>query len=295
MTLKDGTTSAAGWALGPAATRFVRRSPLSAIAFAFIAVLAVVALLAPWIAPFDPLELHRRDRLSGPNSTYLMGTDQAGRDQFSRLLYGTRVSLFVAIVPILLSGLIGTALGALCGYCGGVVDISLQRIADACVAIPPLVIALTLVALLGPGVNNVVIAIAVVTAPTMNRIARAATLQTMNLPYVLAARSVGASHIRIVMRHVLPNIAGSVVVVGAALTGGAILAEAGLSFLGVGVLPPTPTWGNMVGGENRTFFEIAPWLVIFPGLAITLTVLAFNLAGDGVRDLLDPRARAEGS
>lgn len=271
-----------------------RRSPLGLAAFAFIAFLVVIAVFAPLIAPFDPLQLHRVDRLSPPNSTYWLGTDQSGRDQFSRVLYGTRISLYVGVVPILVSGTIGTAIGVISGYCGGVADSIIQRFADALMAIPALVVALTLVALLGPSANNVVIAIAVVTAPTINRVARAETLQVMNLPYITAAVSAGASHTRLLCRHVIPNVVGTIVVVGTSLVGGAILAEAGLSFLGVGVQPPTPSWGNMVGGQNLAIFSVAPWLVIFPGIAITLAVLAFNLAGDSVRDLLDPRSRGRG-
>ncbi len=269
----------------------VRRAPLPAAAVLFITVLTFSAVFAPWLAPFDPNELHRIDRLKSPGSPYWLGTDSTGRDQLSRIIYGSRVSLYVGVAPILVSCFVGTVLGTVSGYCGGVIDLVMQRVAEAVSAIPPLLIAIAVVSLMGPRLTNVVIAIAIVTAPTVNRVARAATMQTTPLPYVLAARSIGASHARVIGRHILPNIATPIIVVGASLVGTAILAEAGLSFLGLGVRPPAPTWGNMVGGDNRIVFEIAPWLAIFPGLAITLTVLAFNLAGDGLRDLLDPRMK----
>ena len=277
-----------------AAVRLARKSPLGAGAVVFLLLLVLTAVAAPVIAPFDPLQFHRVDRLQGPNSTYFIGTDQSGRDQFSRLIYGSRVSLYVGILPILLSASMGTLLGALSGYWGGMVDMLLQRFADALMSIPALVIALTMVALLGPSLNNVVIAIAVVTIPAVNRVARAATLQVVSLPYVLAARSLGASNMRLMARHILPNIMGPITVFSASLVGGAILAEAGLSFLGLGIPPPTATWGNMLSGDNKTVFEVAPWLVIFPGIAIMLTVLAFNLVGDVLRDVLDPRTRTGG-
>lgn len=271
--------------------RVAKGSPLGAVALAFVVMLALIALLAPVIAPFDPLIFHRVDRLQGPNGTYLLGTDQSGRDQFSRLIYGTRVSLYVGVAPIALSLIFGTAIGAVSGLAGGFIDAIIQRLSDALMAIPALVVALTVVTLLGPTLNNVVLAIAMVTIPAVNRVARAAALQIVALPYMTAAQSLGASPMRILLRHLIPNILSPVVVFGASLVGAAILAEAGLSFLGLGIPPPDPTWGNMLSGDNKTIFEVAPWLVIAPGIAITLTVLAFNLLGDLVRDLMDPRTR----
>lgn len=274
--------------------RMARRSPLGTGAVIFVVALIIVAVAAPLVAPYDPLQFHRIDRLQGPNAHYWLGTDQSGRDQFSRLIYGARVSLYIGMAPIFISAAIGTMLGTISGYWGGPVDLVLQRFADALMCIPALVIALTMVALLGPSLNNVMIAIAVVTIPVLNRVARAATMQVANLPYMDAARALGASNVRLLFRHVLPNIMGPVTVVSASLVGGAILAEAGLSFLGLGIPPPTPTWGNMLSGDNKTVFEVAPWLVIFPGIAIMLTVLAFNLLGDALRDLIDPRTRKSG-
>lgn len=280
--------------LGKLAAGYVRRWPLGAVALALLCTLAAIAVLAPAIAPFDPLELHRVDRLRGPSWHYWLGTDGTGRDQLSRIIYGTRVSLYVGVAPICLSVAIGTSLGTISGFLGGVVDTVIQRLTDALMAIPALVMALTLVSLLGRDTNNVVLALAIVTMPTVNRVARAATLQVSSLPYVLAARSQGASNTRLLFRHILPNIVAPMIVLGASLVGTAILAEAGLSFLGLGVPPPQPTWGNMLSGDNRTVFEVAPWLVLFPGIAITITVLAFNLLGDTLRDALDPRVRRIG-
>ncbi len=276
---------------GVGAARIWRKWPLGVISGGALLVLVVIAILAPIVAPFDPVEFNRSDRLLSPNGTYLLGTDASGRDQLSRLIHGARISLYVGITPILVSAAIGTILGMSSAYVGGAVDAIIQRLSDALMAIPALVIALTLVALLGPSANNVVIAIAVVTTPAINRVVRGTTLQILQEPYVEAAISLGASNLRMVARHILPNIIAPVIIVGASLVGLAILAEAGLSFLGLGIPPPQPTWGNMLGGDNRNFFEIAPWLAIFPGLAITLTVLAFNLLGDTIRDVLDPRAR----
>ena len=277
-----------------AVLRFARRSPLGTAALIFVLALALIAIAAPLIAPFDPVQFHRVDRLNGPGSPYWLGTDSNGRDQLSRLIYGARVSLYVGLVPVVISVGIGTTLGAISGYLGGVVDLVIQRLMDALMAIPALIIALTLVSLLGPSQNNVVLAIAVVTFPAVNRVARAATLQVINLPYVLAAQSIGASDVRLLLFHILPNILAPVIVLAASIVGGAILAEAGLSFLGLGIPPPTATWGNMLSGDNRAVFQVAPWLVIFPGIAITLTVLAFNLLGDTLRDMLDPKSRKGG-
>ena len=271
--------------------RYWQRYPLGVFSVLLILALTVIAIFAPFFAPFDPIEVHRKDSLAGPSSTYLLGTDSFGRDVLSRLIYGSRISLYVGVAPILISTIIGTIIGVLSAYLGGRMDALLQRFMDALMAIPALVIALTMVALLGASANNVIIAIAVVTMPQINRVVRGVTYQILSEPFIDAAISLGASNTRIVIQHVLPNIVAPVVVVGASLIGLAILAEAGLSFLGLGIPPPPPTWGNMLGGSNRDFFEVAPWLAIFPGLSITITVLGFNILGDTIRDLLDPRTR----
>jgi peptide/nickel transport system permease protein len=272
--------------------RLATASPLGTAALVTIVLLTAVAVLAPAIAPFDPLALHRSDRLVGPSSNYWLGTDSFGRDQFSRLVYGTRVSLWVGVAPIVVSSFIGGAIGLASGYAGGWLDNVVQRAMDALMAFPALLLILVIVSLMGPTEQNVILVLTLVTVPSINRVARGSTLATVGLPFVESARAVGASNGRIVIRHVLPNIIAPVLVVAASLVGMAILAEASLSFLGLGIPPPEPTWGNLLGGQNRDLFEVAPWLAIFPGMAITVTVLAFNLLGDAVRDLLDPRSRA---
>jgi peptide/nickel transport system permease protein len=264
---------------------------LGAAAAAFIVLLVVVAIFGPLFAPFDPLELHRADRLTGPGQKYWLGTDIYGRDQFSRLVYGTRVSIIVGLAPVTASIVAGSAIGIVSAYAGGVRDGVLQRIMDSLMAFPPLITILVMVSLLGPSLLNVVLVLAVVTTPTVNRIARGLALGTMGLTYIESARASGASEPRIVVFHILPNVLPQVIVLAASLIGGAILAEASLSFLGLGVPPPEPTWGNLLAGQNRDVFEVAPWLAICPGLAIALTVLCFNLVGDTLRDTLDPRMR----
>jgi peptide/nickel transport system permease protein len=218
----------------------------------------------------------------------MLGTDQSGRDELSRLIYGARVSLWVGIAPIGLAVLVGGAIGLGSAYVGGAFDSTLQRAMDGAMAFPPLILLLVVVSLMGVSLTAIVLALSFVFLPMINRVARASTVSVMALPFIESARAVGASPARIMLRYVIPNIAAPVVVVGTSLIGTAILAEASLSFLGFGLAPPQPTWGNMLSGDNRDIFQVAPWLAISPGVAIAVTVLAFNLIGDGLRDLLDP-------
>ena len=271
--------------------KFVRRYPLGVVSLFVLLVISVAAVAAPVVAPFDPYELHREDRLFAPGSTYLFGTDSTGRDQFSRIIYGARVSLAVGVGPPAIAVFAGTLIGAISAYFGGIVDVILQRLMDALIAFPALLLVLIAVTLLSPTTTNVILVIAVVMFPAVNRVARGSVIAVLAEPYVEASRTIGASNTRILFRHVLPNIMAPVIIIGTSLIGVGILAEAALSFLGLGVPPPTPTWGNMMSGEGRNIFVLAPWLVIFPGLAITITVLVFNLFGDTVRDVLDPRLR----
>lgn len=253
------------------------------------------AALAPQLARYDPLELHRIDRLQSPSGRYWLGTDSFGRDQFSRILYGSRVSLSIGVAPIVISTVLGGLTGLASGFFGGWVDTTIQRVMDALMAFPALLLVLVIVSLMGPSQQNIILVLALVTIPSIGRVARGATLVVAAQPYVDSARAVGASNARIALFHVVPNIFAPVFVVAASLIGTAILAEASLSFLGLGVQPPEPTWGNLLSGQNRDLFEVAPWLAIFPGLAITITVLAFNLLGDALRDVLDPRNRGRGA
>ena len=279
--------------LGTRLGRLVRRSPLGTGALRVLALLLTAAVFAPALAPYDPLELHRIDRLQGPSGRYWFGTDSFGRDQLSRVLYGSRVSLRVGVIPIALSTLIGAAIGVVSGFYRGWVDTVIQRFMDAIMAFPALLLVLVIVALMGPSERNIILVLTLVTVPSINRVARGATLVVASQAYVESARSVGANNLRIVRVHVVPNVVAPILVVAASLVGTAILAEASLSFLGLGVPPPEPTWGNLLSGTNRDVFEVAPWLAIFPGLAISVTVLSFNLFGDALRDLLDPRTRGK--
>lgn len=271
-----------------------RRSPLGVLAFFVLALLFAAALLAPQLARYDPLELHRIDRLQGPSGRYWLGTDSFGRDQFSRIVYGSRISLWVGVAPIAISTVIGGISGLVSGFFGGWLDTCIQRVMDALMAFPALLLVLVIVSLMGASERNIILVLALVTIPSVSRVARGATMVVSAQAYVDSARAVGASNARIAFFHIVPNIFAPILVVAASLIGTAILAEASLSFLGLGVQPPEPTWGNLLAGQNRDLFEVAPWLAIFPGLAITITVLAFNLLGDALRDLLDPRNRGRG-
>lgn len=272
-----------------------RRSPLGVVAFFVLVLLFSAALLAPLLAPYDPLELHRIDRLQGPSGRYWLGTDSFGRDQFSRIVHGSRVSLWVGVAPIAISTVIGGISGLVSGFFGGWVDTCIQRVMDALMAFPALLLVLVIVSLMGASERNIILVLALVTTPSISRVARGATMVVAAQAYVDSARAVGASDARIAFFHIVPNIVAPILVVAASLIGTAILAEASLSFLGLGVQPPEPTWGNLLAGQNRDLFEVAPWLAIFPGLAITVTVLAFNLLGDALRDVLDPRNRGRGA
>jgi peptide/nickel transport system permease protein len=229
--------------------------------------------------------------LLGPSSTYWLGTDQTGRDQFSRLVHGSRISLYVGVGAAVLSVLFGTALGLISGYWGGLTETVIQRTCDAVMSLPAIVVALVVIGLAGASQNTVLLTLALIATPGASRLARAATVQVSGLQYISAAESVGASTPRLLARHVLPNIAGPLVVYASSLVGTMILAESALGFLGLGVPPPTPTWGNMLSSDAQGFFQVAPWMMLAPGLAITVTVLAFNLLGDEINEALDPKVR----
>lgn len=257
-----------------------------------VVVLGLAAILAGLVAPYDPLANNVRAALQPPSSYYFFGTDRFGRDVFSRVVYGSRLSLIVAIVSVTISATLGTLLGLVSGYFGGLVDNLISRVMDVLFSFPALVLAIAVAAMLGPGINNAIIAIAVVYAPLFGRVVRASVMVERSKDYVEAARAIGSGTPRILLGHVLPNVLTPLTVQATITFSHAILLESYLSFLGLGAQPPNPSWGAMLQ-EGRTFLETAPWTSIFPGLAIMLAVLAFNLLGDGVRDVLDPRLRTQ--
>lgn len=274
--------------------RFARRllwtrksSGLGAIV---LLVLVVSAVAAPLISPTDPDALNLAARYQAPLSNSWMGTDNFGRDILSRTIWGGRVSLAVGVVAVAISILIGGSLGVVAGYAGGWSDQILSFVVETLMALPLLLLALTIIAVLGPGLFNVMLAIGLGSAPMFARVLRAGTQVARRKDYTMAARTIGASHSRIIIRHILPNIMASLVVVATTRIAGAILAESSLSFLGLGIRPPTATWGTMVA-DGRGFMERAPWIPLEPGAVIMLAVLSFNLVGDGWRDALDARLR----
>jgi peptide/nickel transport system permease protein len=275
---------------------FIRKQPLGFVGFLVILLYFGLAFGAPWISPFHPEEIDFAAMLTGPNSEHIMGTDQYGRDVFSRLVYGARTAMAVGIISALLGCTAGALIGATSGYFGGRIDNLIQRIVDIMLAFPIIILAMVVVAVLGKrlvfGVDvNLIIAIALPMVPKMARIARASTLSIAQMPYIDAARAAGYSHARIVLRHIAPNIAAPYLVMVTAFIAQAILLEASLSFLGLGVTEPTPAWGLMLSGASADFYKAAPWMILFPGLAITLAVFAFNLFGDSLRDWLDPKMK----
>jgi len=247
-------------------------------------------VFASVLAPYSPVEQHSQDRLQSPSVMYLLGTDEFGRDILSRLMHGATNSLRIAILSVTAATLAGTTLGIVAGYAGGLADNVIMRIMDLFFAFPAILLALFIVAALGPGMNNTILAIAVVYTPIFARVARGPVLAIKEVEFVSAARCIGASHSRILTRHVLPNMVAPIIVQVSLALSWAMLTEAGLSFLGLGTQPPLPSWGGMLS-ESRRLMEIAPWMAISPGVAIMLGVLGFNLLGDGLRDALDPRLR----
>jgi peptide/nickel transport system permease protein len=272
---------------------FLRHSLLARIGFAIVAVLIVAALFAPWIAPANPSAQNLSARLQGPSLHHWMGTDELGRDIFSRILFGARISLLVSICVVLGCGTIGLTLGLSAGYTGGAFDrvVNLLLI-NAFLSFPGVLLAIALAAFFGPGIGKVILALIITGWAGYGRLARAQVLKVKESEYILAARSLGASPLRIMLRHLLPNILQPVLIQATIGMAGAILAEATLSFLGLGVLAPIPSWGAMLNDARSHLFD-APHMVVFPALAVMLAVLAFNLLGDAWRDWLDPRTRSE--
>ena len=253
----------------------------------------LTAIFANQIAPHDPEQAFFEVLKSPPSATYLLGNDYIGRDVLSRIIFGSRITLLVAIVSISVGSGFGFIWGVLTGYIGGKFDLLSQRLLDVLMAFPAVILALLLLAAIGAGLWTVIIAIAIVSIPNSTRIIRSVALSVNEMAYVEAARAIGASPKRVMILHIAPQCIAAAMVIASAGLGVAIFAEAALSFLGLGIPPPTPTWGNMLGGVLSNIFKPPWWLVIFPGVAITITILAFNLLGDALRDYLDPKLRGK--
>jgi peptide/nickel transport system permease protein len=269
------------------ALRRLRANRLVVIGVLLTLLIVAVAIMANRVAPYDPVALNARHRLEPPSADFRFGTDRLGRDVLSRVVYGARSSLGIAASSVAISLVLGAAVGLLAGYFGGAFDLISGRFMDVLFSFPALLLAIAIAAMLGPGVRNAALAIAVVYTPLFARVIRGPTISERHRDYVQAARVIGASHTSIIVRHILPNVVSPVIIQASAALSTAILIEAALSYVGLGTQPPAPSWGTMLS-EGRTFLETAPWMSIFPGVAIALTVLAFNLLGDGLRDAFDP-------
>ena len=271
--------------------RFVRRKPLGAAGAFVLIVMVLAAVFADHIAPYDPLSLDLVTQFARPGLEHPFGSDYLGRDVLSRVIHGARVSLFVGTLTAVISVGAGAILGILSGYLGGWTDLILQRLVDGLQAFPVVILVLVIVTTLGPSLTNAIIAISAILMTYTVRVARGHTLSIKENMYVEAAHSIGASELRIMVRHILPNIAAPLVILGSIWFANAVIIEASLSFLGLGAQPPTPSWGRMLSVEGRVYMERAPWLALFPGIAISLVVLATNFLGDALRDVWDPRLR----
>lgn len=270
---------------------FVRRSPLSAFWGCIAALIVLMAVAAPVLAPYDPLKSDFRAMTKPPSERHLFGTDQIGRDVLSRAIYGSRASLTVALGAVLFGTTLGAFWGLASGFLGGRFDLVSQRIIEFLQSFPDLILAMAIAMALGAGFGTVIVAIAITRIPFGGRVIRAVVLSLKEMSYVEAARGVGASRLRVMLRHILPQCIAPYLILATTHLGVAIIIEAALGFLGVGIPSPTPTWGNMLADSLNGGLVPPWWLVLFPGAAITLTVLAFNLLGDGIRDILDPRLR----
>jgi peptide/nickel transport system permease protein len=270
---------------------FARHRTLGAVGAVVVLVMLVFAVFAGVLAPYDPVAVDFGAMLAAPNSTHWLGTDAFGRDVLSRLIYGSRTALLVGFGAALMGATFGAILGVGSAYFGGLVDLYLQRLMDIFLSFPLIILALALVAILGNSIPNVIMAITIPMIPRAALVIRSSALTIREMPYVDAARAAGFGHVRIILRHMLPNVVASYLIMLTAFLSQAILAESSLSFLGLGVQEPTPAWGLMLRGAAVDFAEAAPWMALFPGLSISLAVFAFNLFGDSLRDALDPKLR----
>jgi peptide/nickel transport system permease protein len=293
-TVLDAPASVVTFGRAGALWRSLKRKPLGLASAAVLSILVLTAVFADVLAPYDPLAAQPEIRLAPPSWAHLFGTDDIGRDVFSRIIHGARISLWVGLLAVGIGTFAGMIIGLACGYWEGRLDIIIQRVMDSIQAIPGLMLALAIVSVLKPSTTNAMLAIAVVIIPGNSRIVRGAVLSAKQNPYVEAALALGSRHPRILATHILPNVTAPILIIASIWLGNAILIEATLSFLGLGTQPPTPSWGLMLSSTGRAFMEQAPWLAIFPGLAISIAVLGFNLFGDTLRDAWDPKLRSRG-
>jgi peptide/nickel transport system permease protein len=276
--------------------QFMMQQPLGAAGLVIIILMGVCAAFAQWVAPYDPLTVDYAAMLAAPSAEHWLGTDSFGRDVLSRVIYGARTALAIGFIASFLGSTLGAVIGVASAYFGGKIDLFIQGIMDVLLSFPIIVLAITVVAVLGNNVVlnidvNLIIAIAVPMLPRVERVVRSSALAIRELPYIDAARAAGYSHTRIIFRHIIPNVVAPYLIMLTAFVAQAILSEASLSFLGLGVTEPTPSWGLMLSGSAADFYQQAPWMIVFPGIAISLGVFAFNLFGDSLRDWLDPKIK----
>jgi peptide/nickel transport system permease protein len=279
--------------LGQRFLRLCRKQPLGVAGALVVLTMTIAAVFAPWLTSYDPTANDFAAMTEPPSVTHWLGTDQFGRDLLSRIIYGARTALMVGFISALTGGTIGLVLGVASAYFGGRFDLMFQRVMDVFMAFPLIIMALAVVSIFGTGVQNVIIAITIPFIPRCARVVRSSALAIREIPYVDAARALGYGHWRIILRHMMPNVMAPYLIIVTASVGQAILLEASLSYLGLGVQEPVPAWGLMLQGGAEEFVESAPWIAVFPGLAITLAVFGFNLFGDAVRDVLDPKLRSQ--
>lgn len=270
--------------------RFAKKNRIAAVAAVMIVIIILAAAMAPWLTSHDPIKMAPAIRMKSPGEGGLMGTDRFGRDVFTRILYGTRVSLLVGVVAVLMAAAVGTVIGLIAGYLGGWQEYIAMRVMDVLFSFPSIVLAILIVSIIGAGFTSIIIAIALVQTPIFARVVRGSTLAVKNFEYVHAAVANGSGTSSVLRKHILPNIAAPILVQLALSMSGAIVMEAALSYLGLGAVPPAPSLGSMLS-ENRSSMELAPWTVIYPGIALAIIVLSINMFGDAVRDYLDPRLR----
>ena len=279
---------------GRALWTVIKRKPLGMVSAALILAVVLTAIFANVLAPYDPLSAQPEIRLAPPSWAHPFGTDDIGRDVLSRVIYGSRISLWVGLLAVGIGTCVGMIVGLVSGYWEGRLDLVLQRLMDAMMTIPGLILALAIVSVLTPSTTNAMLAIAMVIIPGNSRVVRGAVLSAKQNRFVEAAQAIGCKDFRIIVTHILPNVTAPILILASIWLGNAILIEASLSFLGVGTQPPTPSWGLMLSSTGRAFMEQAPWLAVFPGLAISLSVFGFNLFGDTLRDAWDPKLRRNG-